>query len=107
MTLPSAQHVGRLRVVDVDRPDQVIAVRADVADVDRAARVELPLHADVPLLRARRLEVVAVADQAAARRWSSRVVPLPGFDSRGFRMLTVLTNGGLVNAFCSKMPTSA
>jgi hypothetical protein len=35
------------------------------------------------------------------------VVPLPGLDSFGFRMLTVFTNGGLVNEFCSKIPTSA
>ena len=84
----------------------MIAVRADIADLDRAARVELLLHAGVPLLRARRLEVVAVADQRRARRWSSRS-SRPGFDSLGFRMLTVLTNGGLVNEFCSKMPTSA
>src|SRR3954468_15512549 len=36
---------------------------ADVADVDGASGVELLLETDVPLLRARRLEVVAVPDQ--------------------------------------------
>jgi hypothetical protein len=35
------------------------------------------------------------------------VVPEPGFDRRAFRMLTVFTNGGFVNEFCSKIPTSA
>ena len=35
------------------------------------------------------------------------VVPEPGFDSRALRMLIVLTNGGFVKEFCSKMPTSA
>jgi hypothetical protein len=34
------------------------------------------------------------------------VVPLPGFDSLAFRMLTVFTYGGFVNEFCSKIPTS-
>jgi hypothetical protein len=57
------QHVGRLRVVDVDRPNQPVAVRSDVADFDRTARVQLVLHPRVPLLNPRRLEIVAVPNQ--------------------------------------------
>ena len=40
---PLGDDVGGLRLVDVDRLDQVVAVRADVADVDRAAAVQLAL----------------------------------------------------------------
>ena len=78
-----AEHVTWLRLIDVDRANQMIAVRPHVVHVDDTAQVQLPLHTGIPLLHTRCLEVVAVADEIAARRWSA--VPLPGFESFGSR----------------------
>src|SRR5690606_36396959 len=58
-------HVTGLRLVDVDRLNQVVTARTDVADVDEPAAVQLTLEADVPLLRARRVARIARVNRIA------------------------------------------
>ena len=100
------RHVLRLGQVDVHRLQQSIAARSDVADIERhradttgaASRRSTAAYRGV--LKSALVAIRFLTPEVVA------VVPDAGLDSDAFWMLTVLTNGGLVNAFCSKMPTS-
>ena len=79
--MPSADNVLRLRLVDVHRLNQIVACGPDVADVDDAARVELTLHADIPLLNPGRVGTGRSWQSGSAPRRVVGVVPAAGFES--------------------------